>query len=135
MNENNSFEKSNDGDKALWDLLGRARKTDACPMFSRNVLREIRKLDHDASLLELIVGWFRRPVFLIGAAASVLFSGMILLQNQEAKMTSTELPSAYEMKTGFDPAREFESIEGLGELVAVSDPALLSDEALMNLLF
>jgi hypothetical protein len=134
MDKRNSPGK-NDGDKALWDLLGLARKTKVGPMFSRNVLREIRLLDQKSSPWETLLSLFQKPVILVGAAAVILFTGLILLQNQGDSVVSNGVTPQDEYVESIDPAKEFESIEILGELMAVSDPALLSDEALMNLLF
>lgn len=122
------------GDKALWDLLGSARKVEPNPMFARNVLREIRK---ESETSRGFAGWFQsilRPAVLVGAVAVLIFAGISALQMQTPEVVETDSDPIEELDF-MDPAEEFESIERLGELMAVSDPGTLSDEAFMNLLF
>ena len=123
------------GDKALWELLGHARETKVGQMFSRNVMREIRQSDGAVGFWQSWMTIFRQPVFQLAVAATaVCVAGLLILQKPP---TATEsLGSATVEDSRFiDPAHEFESIERLGELMAVSDPGTLSDEALFNLLF
>ncbi len=47
----------NDEHDDLWELLGHARQETSSPFFSRNVLREVRRLQHDSGS---IAGWLRR---------------------------------------------------------------------------
>jgi len=125
----------NGGDKELWELLGRARDTKAGPMFSRNVMREIRQSGRAVGVWQRWIEFFRRPVFKLGVAAvAVCVAGLLVYQTQPQQ--TDQLGAAMVEDGGFiDPAHEFESIERLGELMAVSDPGTLSDEALFNLLF
>lgn len=129
-------QSSDSGDKALWELLGAARKPKAGPMFARNVLREIRQHESKSNPLGDFFAWLQKPAILVGGAAAILVAGFLVMQTQESKVSVAEVTdSETESVETIDPAMEFESIEMLGELMAVSDPALLSDEALMNLLF
>jgi hypothetical protein len=139
MDENKHFpgeagdQKS--GDKALWDLLGQSREIKASPLFSRNVMREIRRSAPEVSGWQRWREFFRRPVFQLGlAAVAVMGLGLLIFQSPQS---SNEPFSGATLEEGSypDPAHEFESIERLGELMAVSDPGTLSDEALFNLLF
>jgi len=130
------------GDKALWDLLGHGRKTEAGPMFSRNVVREVRlSLDDESkSAIVRLFEWLSKPAFLAtGAATLLLIGGLYLLQIGGPKPLTPDLANLndpmLESIEMIDPAEEFESIERLGELMAVTDPGVLSDEALMSLLF
>jgi hypothetical protein len=45
------------------------------------------------------------------------------------------MPPVIAEETTFDPAKELENVEYLGQLMAVTDPAQLSDEALGDLFF
>lgn len=137
MNKNsrstNHSGNSEGGDKDLWKLMGSASKVEVGPMFSRNVLREVRNLESEGFHWKSLMQWLARPAFLVAASTVLVLSGIALLQNQPefASNDASEVDS-YDF---VDPAEEFESIEMLGELMAVSDPGQLSDEALMNLLF
>jgi hypothetical protein len=104
-------------------------------MFSRNVLREIRLSSEKTSAWQGIFAAFRKPVFLFATAAVLLISGHFIIQNQSESVPGTTEIAEVDSLEYIDPATEFESIEMLGELMAVSDPGSLSDEALMNLLF
>lgn len=122
-------------DKALWDLLGSARKVDASPFFARNVLREVRlSEDQTAGVLSRVTSFFK-PGLLLGAATAVILAGVFVLQNQAPPVSEPVASVIVEDEQNLDIAEEFASIEMLGELMAVSDPGTLSDEALMNLLF
>lgn len=120
-------------DKALWDLLGSARKVEPGPMFARNVMREVRNLDEEAFDWRKVFTWLSRPAFLVAAASVLVLAGIFVLQDQSGYVSVEPAPT--DGVEYIDPAREFESIEMLGELMAVSDPGQLSDEALINLLF
>lgn len=122
-------------DKELWEFLGRSRAVKVSPMFSRNVMREIRQSSTERGGWQRWMEIFRRPVFQLGVAAAAVFvGGMLVIQNESPTIEQLGSATAEESKY-IDPAHEFESIERLGELMAVSDPGTLSDEALFNLLF
>lgn len=136
MNKKDSSDQPDSGDKALWDLLGCARKTKAGPMFSRNVAREVRLLDSKGGLanwLELL----KHPAVLAGTAAVIVLLALATLFFSSDPASLAEKPVTTEPPAPelFDPTEEMETIETLGELMAVSDPGTLSDEALMALLF
>lgn len=135
-----------DGDEALWELLGNSHETKAGPLFARNVVREVRLLEGEGRGTGIRSGWrlswLLRPAFqLAGATALLIVCGVITFgklntgvdpvtqahSTGSAVVTEDTVVDAY--------TREFESIENLGELMAVSDPAALSDEALLSLLF
>lgn len=134
--------KSPDGDRSLWELLGNSHETKAGPLFARNVVREVRLLEDERRGTGSRLRWILRPAFqLAGAITLLIICGLITFGKLNtgvdpvAKVNSTE-PAVITEDTVVDAyTREFESIENLGELMAVSDPAALSDEALLSLLF
>lgn len=139
------------GDKALWDLLGRARKTQASPYFARKVIRAIN--DPVPSPLTLwpltLWNWLRRPaVVSFAMAAAVALLALLLFKQRTGSADSLagtgaprETPlermaeSQKSAPEGLDFTEELESIDRFGQLMAVTDPGELSDEALRDLLF
>ena len=81
-----------EGDKALWDLLGSARKVEAGPMFSRNVLREVRKIGDEKFSWRKWFQSFTKPAIAMTAAAILIFSGIVAIQNQEFANISIPSP-------------------------------------------
>lgn len=131
-----------DGDEALWELLGNSRETKVGPMFARNVVREVRLLEDDRRKSGSRLSWFFRPAFqLAGAAALLTVCGVFIFGDfnpgeEPVAQVDSAVPAVTTEDTEVDAyTREFESIENLGELMAISDPAALSDEALLSLLF
>ncbi|MCB1088386.1 MAG: hypothetical protein KDM63_15160 [Verrucomicrobiae bacterium] len=129
----------------VWDLLKQARKSEASPFFSRNVVREIRKLDAEQNARPSVVRWFawlRQPVAAWGAVATVAALASIVAVNglrsssaPEAVAVVTEPVAAEVAEAEFDPASEVSNLEYLGQLMAVTDPAALDDAALADLFF
>ncbi len=125
--------EENESDRRLWDLLGRARRVEAGPLFSRNVVREIRLSQPEKK--PVWHGFFGRTALITAAALAILLpmAAPRFLpsagKSDHAAMLESSAPA------GEDLAQEFESIERLGELMAVSDPGTLSDEAFLDLLF
>ncbi len=137
------MKEQDSGDKELWDLMGKARKVEPGPMFSRNVVREVRLAEAaraEQGLAAAWLGWLLRPTVLTGfAAIACVAIGLALLSTRPSPDTSVVevSPDAISEQSmeAYDPAEEYESIEMLGQLMAVSDPGTLSDEALLQLLF
>ncbi|MCG8599434.1 MAG: hypothetical protein MI807_04770 [Verrucomicrobiales bacterium] len=117
----------------VWKLLSHASNVEPGPFFSRNVAREARKMKEKNGLFRETLALFRAPVFATVAVVALLIAVTVVVQKQK---TVTAPPAvAASDETGFDPAEELESVEYLGQLMAVTDPAQLSDEALGDLFF
>ena len=134
-------EEGDSGDKRLWNLLSHARKTEAGPMFVRNVLREVRLMDSAARNTGStgVFSWLRSPALFVGGAAAAVLSILAVLPqltpSDTSESSSAVIPGQSDPAPYPDPTEELVSIERLGELMEVTDPGTLSDEALMNLLF
>ena len=122
-----------------WNLIRDARPTKVSNSFSRNVLREIRKLEAEPDKGGWLTAFLGRPALILGAAATcalALFaasklnpgsSNGVASENSgvpaEAQITIEELDS------------ELEEIEYFDELLAVQDAGTLSDEDIDALFF
>src|SRR5262245_7513599 len=76
----------------LWHLLGKARRTQASPFFSRNVLREVRAQKQDEPAL--FSSLFRRWQFAVAAtavASVVLAAGWQFWQTDFSGRNSEQL--------------------------------------------
>ena len=149
-NQGSKTPEKGDGDQALWELLGESREANPSPMFSKNVVREVRQLPGGntsgaSSLWESLLGYFRensfpRTAFAVSAAATLailLFSVFFFPGNNSSSPEGNVASAGPNGSTPvqLDPTMELETIEAFGEFVAVSDPATLSDEALMSLFY
>ena len=114
----------------VWELLGKARKSEPSPFFARNVLREARKSGSRESSLSAFFRHFTAPKFalLASAAAVIAFAFVFLSQNESA---SPDLSSS----TSYDLAEEYAEIEYMGQLMAVTDPGDVSDAMLADFFF
>ncbi len=134
----------------VWDLLNQARPSDPSPFFSRNVVREIRRLEAErpTSPLAACWAWIRQPL-VAGPAMALLVIGAITLavssfpddHDGGAPVAQVE-PASPAPASGsdavegeFDPASEITNLAYLGEVMAVTDPSMLDDAALADLLF
>jgi|GEM_PF-5267727 len=119
----------------IWKMLRHASRTEAGPFFARDTVRAIRLAEEEADR-----GWVSRVMRLLltppavgGAlATAILVAGFFLFP--EAPSQSPALRTVAQ-EEAFDAAEEWEEITYFGELVAVNDPADLTDEALVDLLF
>lgn len=130
-----------------WELLKKARRTEPSPFFSRNVVREIRRLEAERGLLATWLERFtflRRPLVLASglAAVALILSAVALLPRTPppgaGPVAEADTPAPAEVlasETDYDPASEVGNLEYLGQLMAVADPAALDDAALADLLF
>ena len=127
----------------VWKLLSSARRVEPGPFFSRNVVREVLKLrgsgQEQGGVFEAIRAFFTQPVLpvMAGAAAAVAILAIVFASTGPAlgpEVADSSLNSVDGIPvTVFNPAQEIESIEYLGELMAVTDPADLDDTALADL--
>ena len=113
----------------VWKLLGNTRRIEVDPFFSRNVVREVRKLraagEDRESILERILLIFRQPALAgVAAAAAILIAVFV------SSDPGSDSPVAGE----FGPTEEIEAIGYLGELMTVTDTDDLDDAALADLL-
>lgn len=120
----------------VWDLLKHASTTRPGPMFSRNVMREIRLSEgKQGGFASLLGGVLRSHPLLGGLVAAVLaVACLVLFRSGDTPGTVGE-PVVYEETNTFDPAAEFEQMEYLGQLMAVADPGDLSDDVLADLFY
>ena len=136
----NTPEENND---PAWELLKRARRTQASPYFSRRVLREVRQAAQEPrpwfSIFTGLISWRSATA---ATAVAVICIGTFALLRQSGGDPVTSGPSplaaavhASPADTDFDPASEVGNFEYLGQLMAVTDPATLDDAALADLLF
>lgn len=117
----------------VWELLKQARPVEPSPFFARNVMREVRLRESErGSLGDLVRSFFRNRVALGLMATAAIAVALVVLNRPIDK---AEPVSGVAEASDFDPASEYAEIEYFGELVAVADPATLSDDALADLLF
>jgi hypothetical protein len=142
-----------------WELLKKSPPVKASPFFSRNVMREVRKLvtgrTEKGLPWDALLAWFRQPAYAVAAVAvvagltaiAVLRSGilqpspggtdapaMAAAQPSGAAIEESTISDADSLEQ-YDAAEEIENIEYLGQLMAVADPATLTDDALADLFF
>lgn len=139
----------NEKDDPVWDLLNKAPTAKPGPFFSRNVVREVRMLDSAVSGSLGARGWramtrfFQSPGGAWATVSAVAMVAILLIVSRppatEQMAVSTETPvtavDAESAGTVYDPANEIGNLDYLGELMAVTDPSLLDDNALADLLF
>jgi hypothetical protein len=119
----------------LWKLLSHASHTEPGPFFSRNVVREIRQLESTRGRLQSFLSFFRSPVVSGGVAVAAIAMACVFFLEFSNQRPSENPVATTEVDSGFDPATELEAVEYLGQLMAVTDPAQLSDEAFADLFF
>ncbi|MCP5541444.1 MAG: hypothetical protein H7A53_11845 [Akkermansiaceae bacterium] len=131
----------------VWKLLGKARRTEAGPFFSRNVLRELRKLQAEGrdreSVWTRVGAWLFRPapapaLLTVASAAAIAWMATVAFRDAGSPgATTVSAPDSPQtpIVTEFDPAREIGEVEYLGQLMAVADPSSLDDAAFADLLF
>jgi len=138
-----------------WRLLLKSKSQQPGPAFVRDVVREARKLgvEGQESGLAVFFAWFKKPIVAvpvaIGASAAVI-SALALIQSfapsQDANSTAmatvnsqTVTPSAIATPATDDTSsgitEDLQRIDYLDELVAITDPRLLDDAALADLLY
>ena len=122
------------GDPELWEFLGKNTSQEASPLFSRNILREIR-----IETVNKPTFWqnFLRPRHLAPTALATLATVTILLWNPFQQQEKTSLTNTKHSEV--IPAEVASTIESTLEaelLVAAADsPDLFSDEEVISMLF
>ncbi len=123
---------TNETDDRVWDLLENASTTEPGDFFSRNVVREVRKFvaeeaDRKSSGL---FGWFRKPVMALAGGVAAIVMLALAFGPQEVEPAGDSVAAS---EVEFYPTEEFEDVNYLGELMAVTNPAMLSDQAFADL--
>ena len=124
----------------VWELLQSAKPVEPSPFFSRNVVREVRRLEEEAPS-----GWIlrvkafltatpARPVLIGAMSCAAVALTAVMLSTSDPLATGTPLAASAESDT-FDPASEMAEVQYFGQLMAVADPAMLDDASLANLFF
>lgn len=118
-----------------WDLLGKASKQEASPMFSRNVLRAIRLEEQEAT------PWWKRlltPAPIVGTLAAACVALIINSPSTTPKTTAISLadqqPTAAEnfaeLSEAYHANDDLDSVISPISLVATYDTGTLSELAL-----
>lgn len=119
----------------VWELLKQAKSVEPSPFFARNVVREARLQESEkGSLVTSFRSLFQNRVA-VGLVATAVVAVAFVVLNRPFDGSVSGGPVASVETEEFDPASEYAEIEYLGELMAVADPATLSDDALADLLF
>ena len=125
-----------------WELLKSAKTVEPSPFFSRNVVREVRRLEEEANsgwlarLKEFFIAPTARPVMI--GAGTFAFVAIAVVWISLPNSSGTSAPVIAASETGseeFDPAMEMAEVEYFGQLMAVADPAMLDDASIANLFF
>ena len=112
-----------DEDKALWDLLGRAKTPPAAsPFFARDILREVRREPRWQSALR---AWITpRRLVPATAFAAALLAGLIVLERPKAP---EDVATDSDPVAQIDP-QDFEVVADLDNLLASEDDNLWDDD-------
>ncbi|MEM9080851.1 MAG: hypothetical protein AAGC74_09195 [Verrucomicrobiota bacterium] len=117
---------------AVWDLLDQAPPPDAGPMFSRNLMREIRLAEPEPRSLLGFLSWPRAAF-----AAAFALLGIAFLLNLSDPVADNN--AGFATNTDPAPTSEPDALSNYLQeellLAAADDPGLLSDEDLVALLF
>jgi hypothetical protein len=125
-------------------LLGHASRVEPGPFFARNILRDIRM--QPAGTMERAWLWLRGPRLVLSGAVALLLALLVTVITfwsptgplQDAGGTGLVADSsdrAASHEAVFNPENEIEAVEYLGQLMAITDPGDLSDEALAYLFY
>ncbi|MGY8640586.1 MAG: hypothetical protein ACKVJU_05755 [Verrucomicrobiales bacterium] len=136
MENPDTSDQLNATDDKTWDLLEYASTTEPGAFFSRNVVREVRQLvadESEAGNRGGLFGWFRSPVGAFAVAAIAIAIVAISLAPSGDENGQGTVASITEAEFISSPTDEFADVEYLGELMAVSDPAMLTDQAFADL--
>lgn len=125
-----------------WELLKSAKSVEPSPFFSRNVVREVRRLEEEAQsgwlarMSELFSAPTFRPIA-IGAAAcaAVAVTALLISNPSEVDSQAPMIAATSVAEVAFDPATEMAEVEFFGQLMAVADPAMLDDASIAELFF
>ncbi len=105
-------------DQELWDLLGRAAKTQLSPFLARNVLRKIRQ---EASRFERMRNWLSLRRLIPASALAVAVVGATIAIHHPVSQKSLEREPDVVAK--IDP-QDFDVVADLDELLALDETSL-----------
>jgi hypothetical protein len=107
----------------LWQLLGKARKPDASPFFSRDVLREMRTSRQEKPGVFSWLNSRLRTVALGAAAAVLLAAGAVHFIPKATPRTPVEIAQQLPIKN------DYEVITNLDELLAYEQSSIWLDDS------
>lgn len=125
-------------DQELWDLLGKSSPTEASPLFSQNVVREIRIQEHNSEQKlsfwqKLLVPRYAFPA----ALAATALAAVLLWNPSQDSATSSQI--AQNVDSELIPMEIASSLESSLEsellIAAANTPDLFSDEEVIAMLF
>jgi hypothetical protein len=117
----------------VWDVVDQARPQDAGPLFSRNVMREIRLSEQETR------SWWKglfgpKPLAFGGLAAAAAFA-ILLSWNPGSTPSTPGLADDDPAPTEVQLAELDEELNQELLIAAAEDPSLFSDEQLLALLY
>lgn len=127
--------KNSEDNDPVWDLLNQASRSEPSPFFSRNVVREVRKLDSEPNWSARLANLFRSRLAVTASIAVIAIAAVCVSVWNPGAVENPPVVVDSGVSEVFDPANELEAVEYLGQLMAVTDPGQLSDEALGDLFF
>jgi hypothetical protein len=83
---------------ALWNLLGRAHKTDPSPFFARNVLRTVRHLNPQSAVPTSLFRWMNAAAF----AILLIGFSITLIQSTHKTAVPKDLVEYFDLAAGLD---------------------------------
>ena len=110
-------------DERLWELLGKGSQPSVSPFFSRNVVREARKLQQKT--VRGVFWWLR--ILVPVTACLMLTAGGLTLLGPVNPFGSNSQKTAFTEK--LDPAIDFDTVKNLDLLVANEETSLWDDNA------
>ena len=125
-----------------WELLKSAKSVEPSPFFSRNVVREVRRLEEETQtgwlsrLKEFLTSSTARPIMIGAATCALVAVATLWVSNSDTPGASDPVMASSEaVVEEFNPATELAEVEYFGQLMAVADPAMLDDASIANLFF
>jgi hypothetical protein len=109
-------------DQQLWDLLGRAPRTQLSPFFARNVVRRMREQPHP---FERLRSWLTPRKLVPAAGLVVAVIAAILATHQPA--TRSPVESAPDVIVKIDP-QDYDVVADLDELLVTDESSLWDDD-------
>jgi len=116
----------------LWDLLGKARRPSVPPLFSRNVLREVRSMEQSrpgvfAAASALFRSWFPhwRMAMTSACAAGLAFGAFLMERDREANLEEHRQIAAIAERVSASP--DYQVINHLDELLDSEKDAVWLD--------
>lgn len=123
-------------DQELWDLLGKTPSPEASPLFSRNVMREIRVQESDLARKPSFWQALVSPRHLIPIAVAGMAAVAFLLWNPDSKPAASVVQLPDNEAIPLEVASSLESSFESELLLAAADtPELFSDEEVIAMLF